>query len=926
MSGAEASLALGLISSVIAIIQATQQVYEAIDDATGLPANFKKSALKLPLISKLLEDAEQYVNAVVDEASQAAFKPILRNCELQATHLQELFTKVMPEEDDSRWDRYVKAARTIGKGGRVEDLVRGILDGLQLMTMTFPEVTTPRYKEQLAKAVEEVSKMDSSLPDGFEQMPAYAHYGSGAQNNNTGSGTLNTNSGRGDVINQIKTAIAFKKGSQLQRRFVITGMGGIGKSEICLKVADEMRDAFWGIFWVDVSSESTANDGFIKIANELKSAAETIDDVRRLLSNEERDWLLILDNADDPHIDYSDYFPSGARGAILLTSRNDECDQLNTVGAKSLGNLGPADCLSLFRQAAKVKLAVEYEQDIQRIITILDSHTLALVQAGAYIAQGFCSVKAYPAEYERQSKRLLSFGSRQLRPRYRHVYATFEVSAQFLESSNKEDSEDALSLLQLLAILHYHNVPLKLFEDAWSGAQAARKTSDKGIDSLSEWHVSQLPQFIQWRESPWDSFRLHSAKNVLQSLALIQDGEKQGMRTISLHPLVHTWAYIRQTEDQCRKSWKSTGCMLALSYYKNSEWQPYRLSLQLHLQSFLQKEKKTYLPSLTTGDSQMFFQCCELMHDLRMDRLAEGTLNELFRKLNLDRNEPQEEFLSLYKLAGNILYYVGKIKEAVRLLEHVVKVRETTLAEDHPHRLTSQHELASVYQADGQIKEAVRLLEHVVKVRETTLAEDHPDRLASQHALAIAYQADGQIKEAVQLLKHVVKVRETTLAEDHPHRLTSQHELASVYQADGQIKEAVRLLEHVVKVQETTLVEDHPSRLASQHVLATAYQADGQIKEAVRLLEHVVKVEETTLAEDHPDRLASQHALAIAYQADGQIKEAVQLLEHVVKVETTLAEDHPDRLASRDNLAHIYQTHKQLSKDLMLNTIETCIR
>lgn len=45
--------------------------------------------------------------------------------------------------------------------------------------------------------------------------------------------------------------------------------------------------------------------------------------------------------------------------------------------------------------------------------------------------------------------------------------------------------------------------------------------------------------------------------------------------------------------------------------------------------------------------------------------------------------------------------------------------------------LTSQHALAIVYQADGQIGKAVELLEHVVIVRERTLAEAHPDRLAS---------------------------------------------------------------------------------------------------------------------------------------------------------------------------------------------------
>ncbi|KAH6714431.1 hypothetical protein BKA61DRAFT_605258 [Leptodontidium sp. MPI-SDFR-AT-0119] len=200
MSGiGEASLVLGIISSIISIIDATNQVYEAVKDEAGLPTNFKKSATKLPLISKVLEDAERYVNSAADVSIKAAFTPTLEDCEAQATQLQELFKKVMPEEGDSRWARYVKAARTIGKGGRVESLVRGILQDLQLLATRFPEVTTPRGKDQLAKAIEEVAEMEPSLPDdGFEQMPAYAHYGSGAQNNNIGGGTQNNNNSTGN--------------------------------------------------------------------------------------------------------------------------------------------------------------------------------------------------------------------------------------------------------------------------------------------------------------------------------------------------------------------------------------------------------------------------------------------------------------------------------------------------------------------------------------------------------------------------------------------------------------------------------------------------------------------------------------------------------------------------------------------------------
>ena len=202
MSGVgEATLVLGMISAIISIIDATKQVYEAAEDEAGLPTNFKKSATKLPLISKFLEDAERYVNNAADESIKAAFAPTLEDCKVQATHLQELFEKVMPDEGDSRWDRYVKAARTIGKGSRVESLVGGILDDLQLLATRFPEVTTLGGKDQLAKAIEEVTKMEPSLPDGFEQTPAYVHFGSGAQNVNTGGGHQYSNNSTGNQNN-----------------------------------------------------------------------------------------------------------------------------------------------------------------------------------------------------------------------------------------------------------------------------------------------------------------------------------------------------------------------------------------------------------------------------------------------------------------------------------------------------------------------------------------------------------------------------------------------------------------------------------------------------------------------------------------------------------------------------------------------------
>ncbi|KAF6801031.1 phosphorylase superfamily protein, partial [Colletotrichum musicola] len=118
-----------------------------------------------------------------------------------------------------------------------------------------------------------------------------------------------------------------------------------------------------------------------------------------------------------------------------------------------------------------------------------------------------------------------------------------------------------------------------------------------------------------------------------------------------------------------------------------------------------------------------------------------------------ESTEPEiEEMLDLSSQVGRCLLEDARTQEAIKLLEHVVEVREETLDEGHPDRLASQHVLARAYQADGRVKEAIELLEHVVEVQEKTLDEGHPHRLASQHTLAYAYEADGRAKEATEVL------------------------------------------------------------------------------------------------------------------------------------------------------------------------------
>jgi NB-ARC domain len=168
---------------------------------------------------------------------------------------------------------------------------------------------------------------------------------------------------------------------------------------------------FWGVFWVDVSSETLAESGFLDIAGRLQIPAQTLEAARQGLANIKERWLLILDNADDPKVDYQRYFPTGSWGVVMLTSRNDECHQYATEKAFTLDGLSHDEARELLLKAARAPPAQRstVEGDAQAVVSLLRSHPLALIQAGSYVSRGHCTLAEYPGVFAQQRKRLLAF-------------------------------------------------------------------------------------------------------------------------------------------------------------------------------------------------------------------------------------------------------------------------------------------------------------------------------------------------------------------------------------------------------------------------------------------------------------------------------------------------------------------------------------
>jgi tetratricopeptide (TPR) repeat protein len=697
------------------------------------------------------------------------------------------------------------------------------------------------------------------------------------------------------------------------------------------------------------------------VAKALELHVQTIEESLQALANSRRRWLLLLDNADDSNFDYSVYLPSGNRGTVILASRVPGCQKYSTLEPEALEGLELLHSTQLLLKAARLPEASWSFHIVQAqdIVHLLGSHTLALIQAGAYIADGYCRLPQYAENFRRQRRQLLEHHPAQEKSRYQNVYATFEASLEGLKHSGDEAGQDALDLLATLSMLHSSPLPLMVFQDAWVGARMVLERDGRvvnsvsfkhapprswrskllrksfkqtcpleirvthRIDALDKEHVSRLPRLLGTQLTEWDDYRLKKASAILTSLSLVTRHHFEGTDGLSMHPLAHAWAKDRLEPMQQQQSWTSTACLFALARRRSHLWRVHERELLPHIQSLFSSEPEVIS---SCGPQKMMLplllRCGWVLAAFKDHGRVQILLEIIYRELGITPWTIPEQHPSSIMLTSRAALHLRNTRLAIALLEHVNKVQKTTPEELDLPWLQAQLDLASAYNDNGDAQKAVPLLERLVKAYKMMppTEESLACEAFTQNELSRAYNLNGQTQQAVALLEEVVDRHQAALETKVNHeRLRSQHALAIAYTANGQSNDAVALLEEVVKAYETLLDDANPDRLTSQQELARAYDANGQVDKSLPLLEHVVKVKKNTFEDTDHSLLISQYALSFTYSHLGQIGEALKLREHIVNMyEIILEETHHDRLAAEYFLALTYIDAKQPTKALAL--------
>jgi len=132
--------------------------------------------------------------------------------------------------------------------------------------------------------------------------------------------------GREDLLNQLHEYFTRAKTAALTQPPAITGLGGIGKTQIAVEYAYRYKEEYHAVLWISAASRETLIESFVTLARLLALPATDEHDPNRTVTavqhwlTHHTQWFLILDNADDSTL-VRECLPRGDHGHILLTTR-----------------------------------------------------------------------------------------------------------------------------------------------------------------------------------------------------------------------------------------------------------------------------------------------------------------------------------------------------------------------------------------------------------------------------------------------------------------------------------------------------------------------------------------------------------------------------------------------------------------------------
>ncbi|KAI4247104.1 MAG: hypothetical protein LQ352_006227 [Teloschistes flavicans] len=786
--------------------------------------------------------------------------------------------------------------------------------------------------------------------------------------------------GKADLLDDLRhslfdTSTSLEK-QHIQKRFIVHGLGGSGKTEFCCKFAQDNRQSFWGIFWINASSPESVQHTYSAIAR-VGGLEPNERAAKSWLANLDYPWLLIIDNADDLNTPLDELFPEGDRGIILVTTRNPLNRLQGTVGEGSyhFEKLAEAEANDLLLRAAGEPTpwsttAIAYAG---KITTHLGFLALAILQAGKAIAKRISTLSNYVDDYDRSWQRIRRF-RRKLSGRAgkdgtvsMNVYSSYEIIFRGLEATDSVATQDAVQLIKMFSFFSWEDLRVdsvehpkrQLEHDKAEAVKPAFKVDvprQSWKQMFKGWAIlvatklnadrtgPVLPSVLHDEKEAFDEDRLMDALDQLNQLSLIY--YQDATDSYSMHPLIHRWVRER---PQMSTGEQALWCQAASTTLSRSILFPpldetaSAVSLRRHLVPHIthvlkckrgidemlienQRARKSTWFMTRSGFGRLQaiewakFSLIYVQNGYfsEAEALQVKTRDYVCARLGMDHVAARR--ITLF-LAGTYSLQV-RTNKAGELIKEVLQACREFLGPRHPETLKVMNMLGSCRRFQGRFKEGRELLEEAIEAMSETLGPEHEDTLEAINNLGslmymyVNYAAarDWHTKAMDGLIK--------ALGETHEKTLIAKESLAmACFSFEGDVlvrgEAAHDLMVKVLAERTSQLGKEHPWTLFAVLNLARAKRGLGGYAEAERLLRTTLPIAQRNLGENHFGTLAATTHLAQTIARQGRYDEAETMFNDVIQrhryASSARADgEHPDRIAALWLLMDCYQTHGKI--------------
>ena len=698
--------------------------------------------------------------------------------------------------------------------------------------------------------------------------------------------------GREAVLGHLHQALHSGTMASITQAQAISGLGGVGKTQIALEYAYRFRENYQAVLWARADTRQGLMADFVTFAAllQLPGAGEadqhcSIEAVKRWL-NEQAGWLLILDNVEDLELLY-EVLPSAGTGHLLLTTR---AQATGTLAQNfELEQMEPEEgALFLLRRAKRIAPGGLLEDAPEALRTqalaisaVMDGLPLALDQAGAYLEETACDLLSYLDHYQARRACLLARRGERAADHPDSVTTTFSLAIEQVEQANPA----AADLLRLCTFLHPDVIPEALITD--------------GADELGP--------ILQ--STGHDAFALDEAIKELRRFSLLR--RNPDTQTLSIHRLVQ--AVVKDALSQgAQRQWAERAVrMVSLTFPDGGEATWPRCQRYLpHAQICA-----TYIQQWTMS----FPEAARLLHrtGYYLCERAQYTQAGLFLKSALALREQilggeHPKVAKSLTALGLLNYLQSNYAQAEQLFQRALTIRERALGPEHSLVAESLNDLATIYFYLGNYAQAKPLYQRALLIYEKTLGPGHPELAHCLCNLAELYRECGNYAQAEQLYQRALAIREQTLGPEHCMLAENVHNLANHYRECGNYAQAEQLYQRALAIRERALGPEHPQFAQSLNALAKLYYNRGEYMRAEQLFQRALLIYEKVLGPEHTRVAVCLNYLADLYHAQGQSSRAEPLSRRALAIRShSLNPEHPHVAQCLNTLAKVAHAQGQ---------------